>query len=409
MTRIGFYILIVVAMSCTTTVAQSLSIEELVSRAVAKLNDADHDRALDYIRTQSRRVSTLDELEFRTETDEWNLNRQEYTFRSSFKSRDRVNAEKRLLGSWTDVLVYEKKEQQEEQLLLLYRQMIEIHSSYAMLEVMESELTLATDRLAVEQVQAKNGQKVRPATLLELRSDIYELRSKKSLLAEQIADAEIRVLGDMSTPANIDFSNWATPADVHAKVLLLLEDTNASTKLQGRQHDVNRKELELAKERAEGQQSLDFMQLKYTGDDRAGIGNNFSFGLAVQLPTGTRNRTGIAEAAIELYREQQQYERAIAQQLEDEKDATAQYMATYKEWLAADKKRNDMAMEEVLAALVVLEGTTVDDILSVKELILKESKMINQRERSLYRDYLDLLLETGMLGTDKAARAFTKN
>jgi len=151
------------------------------------------------------------------------------------------------------------------------------------------------------------------------------------------------------------------------------------------------------------------MQLKYTGDDRAGIGNNFSFGLAVQLPTGTRNRTGIAEAAIELYREQQQYERAIAQQLEDEKDATAQYMATYKEWLAADKKRNDMAMEEVLAALVVLEGTTVDDMLSVKELILKESKMINQRERSLYRDYLDLLLETGMLGTDKAARAFTKN
>jgi len=84
-------------------------------------------------------------------------------------------------------------------------------------------------------------------------------------------------------------------------------------------------------------------------------------------------------------------------------------MATYKEWLAADKKRNDMAMEEVLAALVVLEGTTVDDMLSVKELILKESKMINQRERSLYRDYLDLLLETGMLGTDKAARAFTKN
>jgi len=386
------------------------TVPRLMQKVVQQVTyDENVEASQSYIGKRVKAVSNLDRLQFRTETDDWDISRQEYVFRSSFKSKAMVQAEKSLISAWGAELSAEQQEYAERQIRDVYRRLIDMYCGSQELGVVRRKLALLRDRKAVKAVNIENGVEVDIVDVLELDAELYDLQMDSLAVTEEIASHQRYLSKYDETGAQVDFTSWADVTSLRQKAEAALQDGSVTTGLRLQEYDVNRKQLELTKEQAEADQVLDFMQLKYAGNDRTGIGNNFSVGFAMQLPTGHVNRTGISEAAIELYREQVEYERARQSAADDLQNSTAAYRSSVSQLAAIEDKIDALSLTSVLSKLAQLEEVRADALLDVQELILEDEAELIDKKRSLYRDYLDIMYKTGVLGGQGAALIFTKN
>ncbi len=84
MIKFGISILFILVFSYSTFAQNLFSFNDLIQNSIQDTSLYLFNKEIDYLKNNPFTIPLLEEMEFRTNTDEWDLRRQQYTFRTRF-------------------------------------------------------------------------------------------------------------------------------------------------------------------------------------------------------------------------------------------------------------------------------------------------------------------------------------
>ena len=233
------------------------------------VGDRDHDLA-------TFKPSLIEEVEFRTETDEFDFDRQRYALRFTPSSVKVNNSMKDLLNAYEAKFDYFVSENRKDSIHASYQTAITVYKYYLEEELQKKLLTVLEDQDLVYQklLDAKSSYSVRwldvKKEISELKSDLLEKSRRLSFYNQGNA------IIDWSYIIGIDEIK-ETLEDVTLDMTLGLENDRYNV-----EQDILDKEIKL--EEAEADDFFDFLQMEYRGPSINPWDERMSVTAAFRLP-----------------------------------------------------------------------------------------------------------------------------
>ncbi len=280
-----------------------------------------HERQLDFLKNTDHELPWADQLEFRTETDEMDLNRQEYLLRFRYHTKAERRAQRNLHQSEIQWQELEKKEILEEILMDQYFLLVQYISLDREITIIKQQQAVAIDKLTVLRRKFAAVAEVDLNDLLNAEHKIHELDLKLMEMEGELQQIKNMMANSFGTSENIflDTSNILTINEIKSKIPLLLEAPLARPEMDRRQLAVLKTNLEYEKEKAENTWQVDYVQFKHAGRDNLNYVREWSFGMGIEIPlkgAGKLQKNEILLDRIELENRLKMQELSLAEQLE---------------------------------------------------------------------------------------------
>lgn len=401
------YILSVIfLMSYTWLSAQAIiGVEEILQYNDSLLmSRSGSDEFTKFASKSQKEISPIEKMEFRTETDRWDVARQEYTVRTSLKSRGEVKAEKNILKSWEKIISLENAEERQERLSDVYQLLIELHNMEQYEKVVTEMLSVAKDQKSVLISSLAYDSDLSTTAVLKAEDDILDFELRLAKLKSRSASIVSRVY--VKNNVRVDFSSWMDVSDLRRAFESLIENKGMHPEVLKQAEELLLKEVELGKEQAKGGRILDFMQMKYSANENIVNGNQLSLGVSVLLPSGHANKENIREANIDVFRELTNAERTVAKIKRDQEEAISDFRELESSWMLLTERLQGQDLQGTLERLATSEGVRAKTLLDVKEMILARQLEQLKIEKSMYEKYLELSELKGSLVGPTAHQIF---
>lgn len=362
-----------------------------------------------FLQNVEQGMPLVDEMEFRTETDEMEFNRQEYLFRVSFNNKKARRAQDRITDN--NIRFYELRTEmiREAELLRRYELMVDWYYMQMELEYYQAKNIILEDRKTVFEKMLANAETPDITNLLkidedlqELERDIFELENQRSYIIEQLGSKE-------SAQLVLDTSDWISieTMDFVLNETANINSANLEQALQMLKIDAEQLEFEL--EQAQSRRFLDFIQLKYAGRNNLDIQREFSFGLGLQIPTKTTNRLNINEALLDKLDEEFEMD-LLEKEIEGELAALNASFTKLRE--EAKLIRRQIAENRFEGLFEKYKNTTNLHplaLLSMKEMALKNERTLYKIEKEACLTFIEILQLKGMLRKTPATNYLSDN
>lgn len=338
----------------------------------------------------SFRSSWLNKIDFRTETDEFNIDRQQYLLRVSPSTGKIRKAQSQLHQEYLNEATLEKEKYKENQVQKAYQDWLEMYEKTqrlslerAILEVISDEQVVIQKLAAASITSAKEVAEIQQE-INELKIDIYTHENELNLL--------------YGPNEEIDFSDLIPLETIRQKITL---DSDLSRPLvdQARVQKMNKVEAELQLERAEKSQYFDFFQVQYSGPHRDVWEEKLSLTLGFTIPFSSDRK--LKMQALNIEKESLKQEQQIVQKLQQQK--VAQQLNTiqllFKKWDFIQSLNNQSGAE----AQELAQRENAESIatplwqLSQKAEELKNNYKELDTEVAIYKAYIRLLDLTAIL------------
>lgn len=282
------------------TAQNTITTSDFLSKALENQAILLHERQLDFLKNTDYELPWADQLEFRTETDEMDLNRQEYLMRFRYNTRGERQAQRNLHQSDIQQQVLKKTGLLEDALMDYYFLLMKYITLDREINIVQQQQLVASDKLTVIRKKAAALSDFNLNDLLNAESRTHELELKQMELEGEFQQLK----KTMSTPFNadenikLDTTNILSIPALIDKIPLLLGLTTKS-ELAERQLAIEKTELELEKEKAENNWQLDYLQFKHAGRDNLTYAREWSFGMGVEIPLKGTNKLAKNEIMLE--------------------------------------------------------------------------------------------------------------
>ena len=352
------------------------------------------------VRDNSPRLPLLESIDLRTESDRFELQRQEYLARFSLNGLSRIHQEKVVQEStvdlaFTDERIALHKALKERYELLLSNYLLEreilLHTSLRQvyrdkITVLDRMVALNNDADVEESIRTEYDSDVTEARLLEL-----EQKYKMARLTLQ------QQAGLADNNWTLDTSNLMAAQELLPKIekLSLGEPEHPDLAKKSARAALAVSELRL--ENARSRQMLDFVQFRYADKINDPWNYDVSLGIGIKIPYKGSSRIKSAAFAIEENDNLNEYQllrtqlniRIFAAEtqlsaLAERQSRAAQKIADTKAWLTPERIR-----------LMSTDGPLA--LLRYQELLLKRELLLLNIEQSMYENYLDVLDASGQL------------
>ena len=363
-----------------------LSIQDYIQNRVETLDNLPESN---YLRKQFQ-AGWVDGVDIRTETDEFNFNRQRYLFRvapSTPKIREaqtnlhqlylkKANLQQTLLKKDFIEIAYEE-------VLLLYETVQKLSIKEALLLILQdqekvwSKLSLAANKTTKDWVAIQQD-------IAQLEVDIF--KEQKTL---EVWQEEGRGI------------NWDNLLPIDRILNAVNIGGNNKFQLQAQEYDVDNLiiEREEGLEQAEQKKIIDFVQIEYNGPHNEEFQEKVSLTAAFRLPFSSNRKLKMEEIAIE--KETLKQERRAEKQLSayKEKEKKNELKLLIEEWAFAKDKFAQQAQK--MLDFANLDAAMTDNnplfLLLQKEVNLKRRLDVLKLEISIYQSYIDYLAFTEQL------------
>lgn len=391
---LGFILLFIPSVLSAQQVVNSTSLLSGLNPSPA---NAILQRGISFLKEGEQGMPMIDELEFRTETDELEFNRQEYLFRVSFNNKKTREAQDKITEQ--NLRLFELREGilKEAELAQRYEWIIEWFYLQKETDYNQKRGVILEDKKTVYEKMLLNTETPDISDLLSIDEDlqehertIFELKNQQQFLIKQLTSGQ-------DTSVTLDTRQWISLETMHFVLKDAMKRNTFNLEQKRQQLRIDSEQLELDLEEAKRRKILDFVQLKYAGRNNLDIQKEFSFGLGLQIPTRSTNRLNINEALLDKLDEEFEKE-LLDQEIEHQLLALmAEFNALYKE----GQLINQQIAESRFAGLFEkYQGTTnlhPIALLNIKELELKNQRSLFRIERKACQLYLDILRLKGML------------
>ena len=247
----------------------------------------------------------LKELEFRTETDEWDLERQEYSVRLNLSSRGERRVEQSIQEHLQVGYGLKEKKIAAEHLSDGYRLLGAYRYTENRLELLRNRRSLLEDRQTVHHRMLEYSSTVELDQILKGEKDLLNIEQQILLHEQQQQQLLSQLHLDSTFMAMWLTTTWISVDSMAANLLHLSEMAPQKNADQyWREYETDLAKLEMTLEERKAKRWINFVSLKQAGRERLNTGQEFSVGLALRIPTATTNRVKRNEAQLEWLDEQ---------------------------------------------------------------------------------------------------------
>lgn len=332
----------------------------------------------------------VDGMDIRTETDEFNFNRQRYLFRVAPSTPKIRQAQTNLHQLYLEKADLKNNLLRKDFIEIAYEEVLFFYEAFRKLSIKEELLIVLQDQ---EKVWGKLSQVSR-----EIPKDWLEIQ-------EDIAQLEIDIYKEDNTlkswQVEGQWLNWEDLIPADSILMQLSNDTNNRFQLQAREYEVENLIVEREEELevAEQKKLLDFVQVEYSGPHEDLLKERVSLTAAFQLPFSAGRKLKMEELAIE--KEMLQQERLVEKQLNQYKERdTHKKLELLIQELIFSKKLYQAQAEKMLAIAQkssALRGDNPLFTLYQKEAQIEKKLEVLKLEMAIYTEYLDYLKLTEQL------------
>lgn len=335
-------------------------------------------------------ASWLNKIDIRTETDEFNIDRQQYLVRVSPSTGKVRKAQSQLHQEYLSEAALEKDKYRKDFIKKAYEDWLQIYEKHerlslerAILEVVSDEQIVIQKLASASLTSAKEVAEIQQE-INDLKIDIYSYESELSLLYDP----------DRKT----DFSDLITLEAIRQKITI---DTDMSQPIVDQEtvQKINLVEAEMQLERAEKSQFFDFFQVQYNGPHREIWEEKLSVTLGFTIPFSSDRKLKMEGLNIE--KESLLQEQQMAQTLQQRKitEQLNTIQLLFRKWdfirsLNSESERQAEGFAQKESAESI--STPLWQLSQKAEQLNNSSKQLDTKV-AIYEAYIDLLDLTSIL------------
>ncbi len=337
------------------------------------------------------RHAPIQEIQFRTETDELDFKRQEYTVRIRPTSTKVSTAQDKYFQLLQEQKSFEQQDLKRDFVEAAYQDWVNLYFASKELTRQKQLLVLLEDEeKVVNRLALLPGSSVKD--LIEIQKDVYDLKLKVFKIEKFLAQS-------LSENIELDTSKMISIDVIAAEIKSGVFSLPPVNEQQENAFDMRLIEAETAIEIAEQKKYLDFIQLRYSGPHDDFFREKVSIGLGFQLPFASSNRLKMEELSMEKEQAVEEYEvqvRLHAIEVEKKKKEIELLLdeLTYARQLF---KSIRFRSQELVKRAAKEEGASPLPIIKNKMDLIEYDIDILELEESIYKEYIDLLILTGKL------------
>lgn len=354
--------------------------------------------ALSYMQNSPQKMPLSEKLEFRTESNQLDWQQQEYLLRWSLNGGKARQAHQELVQNQMQILTVEDNARVQDKLMQQYHFIIDWHILNKQDSLLEQKRIILEDKKKVYEQAMTLHTDFNIDDWLRNDQRLQSMKQKKQeLISKQrwiVANTPLTRNSDIEY--TLSTQGWISLKTLQEVVESLHFDGSKNPEyiLQEAETAFAKAELEL--EKAKGQKIIDYIQIKYRGDD-----NNFkeewSAGLGFNIPTKSSSRLKRNKAMLELLeeeREQQWLEEELAEKI---RAAYFSFQHQLEQYLMLEVSIQDNQVEKTLMQHVNNPDIEILTLLKIKENRISKQEDLLALEAMLLYSYISLLQLTGKL------------
>ncbi len=373
-----------------------ISTAKILSQEIKSEAHQTLERSLDWLQNSKQEMPRIDQMDFRTETSEWDTERQEYLFRMRFNNRASRLAHRNLIKN--DIYALELKGAQLKEFLLMdrYEQIVEWYYLELELEDLATERDLLTDKKTIYQKMLSNSLNFDFNNLLKTEENLQDLTQEEWQLERRKANLIQQLVPNAPADYQLKDSSWISMNNMQEVLQKIMEVPSQNLEFKRQEEEIQYAQLEYELERAEGKRFFDFAQLKYAGRDKQSIGQEFSIGLAFNIPTQSNTLLKRNEIQLDIF--EKQYEKELIQEeLETQiKLAYTKFQNLVEEHQRLAKNNEANQLEKMYEQYRQVGDLSPLLLLQLKESILKSNIKLKRIEEKTCEAFLEILQLKGI-------------
>lgn len=370
-----------------------------------------YDQQMTYRQQSNLNLPFVDQISLRTETDRFDISRQEYLARVSVNGFNEIHQQRLLQESTTSTkggmqrVYWHEALLERYEVVAAYRQVQRELVSYHKLQQVYADKVNVLKKMAVYSVDTDVEE------LIETEFDLDNLLLKiaeSEALIEQLHQT-IQLLNPMdSMDWQLDTSAYITPAQIEVVITGLPQTVFQNPELIEKQAKIDQITAEYNYERAKSNQVLDFFQVRYANLPFAQLEREFSIGIGLNLPFRGTSRVNMSELSIDKNEEGQNMQLYMAELDRQVSNGRSQIVALGRHFRLAHQQWQDSQARYTLEHPANAQADGPMILLNARELQLKREQNVLEIEREMMELYLKILDWTGQLSEQPAINYLSK-
>ncbi len=350
-----------------------------------------------FLNQKKQGLPLLNEISLRTESDEFELEKQRYQARFKFNTAKERISNQRIIESKKERYQIRQDAFLLNQLEEIYANLVDFYFIKQEIEYQEEELLILQDKKKIFQELLAQGQNFDVEKWLKNEENILELNSK--LIKNRSVIAELKSLIQIDGEENKEFlfDDWLTIN----RLRLFVSDSTIKENLPP-EYLINRIKEEEAKaeyqlEKSKANKWLDFVQFEYKGNDKLSYNKEISLGAGIKIPLRAFHRVKMNDAYLEILEseykskiDEKKYSKSLAtsfgnlQRLLVEYDLFQEYIQTQNIQETYDAYLGNLSISPLL-------------LLNIKQILIDQEKTSISIEKEIFEKYVRLLGDSGVL------------
>ncbi|MBK8701717.1 MAG: hypothetical protein IPN29_20025 [Saprospiraceae bacterium] len=334
-------------------------------------------------------IPLVEEVNLRTETDQFNFGRQEYAIRTMFNGFGEAGAYSNEGRYLREIKEAEKEIYVSGRLYERYKELIDLHYTLKQIPLLDKLYAFKDSLLGCKIALLQKGNYIAPKDILRLEEDLFKLREKQAEILS-IATSLRRGLGVPDT--EFDWGLWPETETMRLVIDTLSFDRLPAAVQQKYAADLNLEEARLQLDKKKDHRILDYAQLRYSKRDNLLFQDEFSIGLGLRLPyrgSHRRAENEYLEERFGLQLEMQVKEAVGAENFKQEKISFTGYINELKFFQERNPVYGTLNANHPENQLAVNEAR--------RELMLIRQRRQVELEAKIAGAYIDLLYLSGRL------------
>ena len=394
-----------------TTVAQNpLSTSSILATAKTQTAIALQERKIDVLNGQSYRLPFFEKVDFQTETDRFQWQRQEYRVRTSFNGWDEMKslkqqkeanlvkeqAERNVL--FKDVL-YDRYAllvayRYEQTTLKMYRQMFNVFADKR--DVLQKMAKRSTDFNIEDLIKAEDAAFDFQQKILQSEGTIRNIDQFLNRILAGSATTKFETSSSVTT-IQLDTTDWI-PLSIIRRFVAELPQTAAKNPLLAHQEaKISVVQSEYNLEKAQTKKIIDYAQIRNSARNRDALIREWSVGVGIAIPYRGSSKIELNNIAFKHLEEENKLKN-LQTNLDLQIFSLQQDLdLIFKEYDFVEKQVNESQTLYALDHYASIQGSPPIVLLRMKELVLKRQSQLISLEHAAYQKYIKWLDLTGKL------------
>lgn len=405
-------------MGCLTLLAAVAPAQTLVSSG-SVLASARQDPAvlqqtqqIALIQQTNLRLPFVEQVGLRTETDRFELRRQEYLTRVSVNGIKEMNSQRRLQSSNLNLEESKAQVLLHEALLERYHILTEYRHAQREQDLRRQLALVFEDKIQVLQTLARLNADADLEEIVKAEYDRDEQSLKIAATESRLEQLRLMIqqtVQPSTTRWQLDTSDFISPQQVERVIGELPPSGLQNPELAEKQAKINQLDAEYRLKKAQSQQMLDFFQMRYANRPDEPFNRDLSVGVGINLPYKGSARLNTNTLKIEqnaATQGVQRYQADLAQWIEM---ARRQITALSQRLQLAKQQWQDSQARFSLGQSAAAGSLGPMPLLKARELQIQRELNLLDIERDMFSQYLKILDWTGHLSDTPAVNYLSAN